>query len=265
MTSAVLVHGAGGSALDWQPLLPLLRDRLDVRAVDLPGSGLEPLAGRPASIAAGTAFLAAAVRDAGDEPVLLMGNSLGGVSCLEYARDHPERVRGVVLVDVTQPLGRGGDPRVAIALLASLLPVVPGRVLAGQRARTDPEAAVRAALTGSFGDPRAVPEDLVEAMTAQRRKQDAEVDAAFVAVARSIVGLLARPWRHRRLFRSVTVPVLMIHGEADPIIPVRWARTTAAAHPRWRFHALPGVGHMPQAEAPDVVARLVLDWLDDAT
>jgi pimeloyl-ACP methyl ester carboxylesterase len=265
MTTAVLVHGAGGSALDWLPLVPRLRERLDVHVVDLPGSGLEPLAGRSPSIAGGTSFLAGVVDDVGDEPVLLVGNSLGGISCLEYARAHPDRVRGAVLIDVTQPLGRGGDLRVAGALLASLLPVLPGRVLAAARARTDPEVAVRGALTGAFGDAAAVPEDLVAAMTAQRRKQDAEVDAAFVSVARSIVGLLARPWRHRRLFRSVTVPVLMLHGENDPIIPVRWARSSAAANPRWRFHALPGVGHMPQAEAPDDVARLILDWLDSAT
>jgi pimeloyl-ACP methyl ester carboxylesterase len=252
MTSAVLVHGAGGSALDWLPLVPHLASRFDVHAIDLPGSGLEPLAGRSPSISGGTAFLASVVAGlAAAGPVLLVGNSLGGVSCLEYARDHPERVRGVVLVDVTQPLGRGGD--------------LPGRVLAAERARTDAEAHVRGALAGAFGDAGAVPEDLVSAMTAQRRKQDAEVDAAFVGVARSIVGLLARPWRHRRLFASTTVPVLMLHGEKDPIIPVRWARTSAAANPRWRFHALPGVGHMPQAEAPDDVARLILDWLDAET
>jgi pimeloyl-ACP methyl ester carboxylesterase len=118
----------------------------------------------------------------------------------------------------------------------------------------------------AFADPDAVPRDLVRVMAAQRGEQDAaqawEQDAAFVSVARSIVGLLVRPWRHRRMFASVDAPVLMIHGEEDAIIPVRWARATAAALPGWAFHALPGVGHMPQAERPDLVAKLVLEWLD---
>jgi pimeloyl-ACP methyl ester carboxylesterase len=258
---AVLVHGAGGSLLDWLPLVPELRDRFELHALDLPGSGLSPLAGRSPSIAAGSAFLGRFVRDVvGGGPVLLMGNSLGGIMCLEYAARFPERVSGVVLLDVTQPLGRGGDLRVAAALLASLFPLLPQRLLATLRARTDAERAVRDGLALAFGDADAVPEDLVRAMVEQRRRQGPELDAAFVSVARSIVGLLARPWAHRRLFRSIGVPVLMIHGEVDPIIPVRWARTSAAANPTWRFHALPGVGHMPQAEVPDVVAHLVLGW-----
>ena len=259
---AVLVHGAGGSLLDWLPLAPELRQRLDLYAVDLPGSGRSPLAGRSPSVAGGAAFLDRFVRDVVGEPVLLLGNSLGGIMALEHAREHPSQVTGVVLLDATQPLGRGGDLRVAAALLASLLPRVPQRVLSAQRAKVDAGRHVQDNLAYAFGDADAVPPDLVAAMTAERRLQGPGHDAVFVSVARSIVGLLARPWRHRRLFREVDVPVLMIHGEADPIIPVRWARTSAAANPRWAFHALPGVGHLPQAEAPDVVARLVLEWLD---
>ena len=261
---AVLVHGAGGTLLDWLPLTPELRQRLDLYALDLPGSGRSPLAGRSPSIAGGTAFLDRFVRDVVREPVLLLGNSLGGIMALEYARRHPSQVTGVVLLDATQPLGRGGDLRVAAALLASLLPRVPQRVLSAQRAKVDAERHVRDNLAWTFGDAAAVPPDLVTAMVAERRLQGPEHDAVFVSVARSIVGLLARPWQHRRLFREVDVPVLMIHGEADPIIPVRWARTSAAANPAWRFHALPGVGHLPQAERPDLVAKLVLEWLDQA-
>jgi pimeloyl-ACP methyl ester carboxylesterase len=138
---------------------------------------------------------------------------------------------------------------------------VPRRVLSAQRAKSDAEQQVRDSLGYAFGDADAVREDLVAAMTAQRRTEGPEHDAAFVSVARSIVGLLARPRYHRRLFRDVRVPVLMMHGEEDPIIPVRWARTSAAANPGWAFHGLPGVGHMPQAERPELVARIVLDWL----
>jgi pimeloyl-ACP methyl ester carboxylesterase len=263
---ALLVHGAGGSLLDFLPLAPELRQRLDLYAVDLPGSGRSPRAGRSPSIAGGAELLDRIVRDVVGEPALLVGNSLGGIMALEYAVRHPAQVTGVVLLNCTQPLGRGGDPRIAAALFGTLLPWLPQRLLAAQRAKEEPEAHVLDGLRIAFADPDAVPRDLVREMAAQRGAQDAEQaweqDAAFVAVARSIVGLLTRPRRHRRLFAAVEAPVLMIHGEDDAIIPVRWARTSAAALPRWAFHALPGVGHMPQAERPDLVAKLVLEWLD---
>jgi pimeloyl-ACP methyl ester carboxylesterase len=259
---AVLVHGAGGSVLDWLPLAPELTTRLDLYAVDLPGSGRSPLAGRSPSVSGAAAFLDRFVRDDVGEPVLLLGNSLGGIVGLEYARARPSQVTGVVLLDATQPLGRGGDLRVAAALLATLVPRLPQRLLTALRARGEAEQQVRDNLRLAFGDADAVPDDLVAVMAEQRRGEGPEHDAAFVSVARSIVGLLARPRAHRRLFRDVEAPVLMMHGEADPIIPVRWARTSAAANPGWRFHALPGVGHMPQAERPDVVAKLLLEWLD---
>jgi len=263
---ALLVHGAGGSLLDFLPLAPELRQRLDLYAVDLPGSGRSPRAGRSPSIAGGAALLDRVVRDVVGEPALLIGNSLGGIMALEFAVRHPAQVTGVVLLNATQPLGRGGDPRIGAALAGTLLPWLPQRLLASQRAKETPEAHVADGLRVAFADPGAVPRDLARVMTEQRAAQDPEQaweqDAAFVSVARSIVGLLARPWRHRRLFASVEAPVLMIHGEDDAIIPVRWARTSAAAQPRWAFHALSGVGHMPQAERPDLVAKLVLEWLD---
>ena len=60
----------------------------------------------------------------------------------------------------------------------------------------------------------------------------------------------------------LTCPVLVLVGEHDFICGPVWARAIADATPTATYHEFPGVGHMPQYEAPDEFRRVVLDWLD---
>ena len=53
------------------------------------------------------------------------------------------------------------------------------------------------------------------------------------------------------MMASVRVPVLLIGGEADRLVPVASMRQAAARNPRWETVILPGVGHTPQLEVPD--------------
>jgi pimeloyl-ACP methyl ester carboxylesterase len=53
----------------------------------------------------------------------------------------------------------------------------------------------------------------------------------------------------------------MLHGTQDRLIPVAMARLAARAHPAWSMVVLPGVGHVPQLEAPQVCATEIRDWL----
>ena len=57
------------------------------------------------------------------------------------------------------------------------------------------------------------------------------------------------------------MPVLLLHGEKDRLVPVRAARRVAAANPTWRFEVAPDAGHVPQLEVPEWTAHHVLDWL----
>ena len=112
-------------------------------------------------------------------------------------------------------------------------------------------------------DPSRVPAELVEASAelVRRRAEMPGLDKAFLVAARSLLRINARPARYRAAMRAVRAPVLMIHGELDRLIPVEAARQEAARDPSWRLEVLPGVGHVPQMEAPEPVSRLVLDWL----
>jgi pimeloyl-ACP methyl ester carboxylesterase len=61
---------------------------------------------------------------------------------------------------------------------------------------------------------------------------------------------------------SLACPVLLIHGERDRLVPVSAARAAARANPSWSLVVLPGVGHVPQLEAPLECADSIFDWLD---
>ncbi len=63
------------------------------------------------------------------------------------------------------------------------------------------------------------------------------------------------------MMASVRVPVLLLGGEADRLVPVASMRQAAARNPGWETVILPGVGHTPQLEVPDAVTGRLADWL----
>jgi pimeloyl-ACP methyl ester carboxylesterase len=72
---------------------------------------------------------------------------------------------------------------------------------------------------------------------------------------------LARADQYRAMLRRIDVPVLLINGEADRLVPIAAARRAAVANPGWDTVFLPGVGHTPQLETPGLVVDAVSKWL----
>src|SRR5205823_5961848 len=112
--TVVLVHGLGGSHLNWDLLAPLLTPHVRVRALDLPGFGLSEPGDRRATVHANVAVLDRFLDQVVGGPTVLVGNSMGGmISILEIARS-PERVNGLVLLDAALPGPRRAvDPKIA--------------------------------------------------------------------------------------------------------------------------------------------------------
>ena len=84
----------------------------------------------------------------------------------------------------------------------------------------------------------------------------------FLAAARSLLRVLARRQRYNAMMAGINVPVLLIGGEDDRLVPVAAMRQAAARNPRWESVILAGVGHTPMLEVPDAVAGTIHDWLD---
>ena len=76
-----------------------------------------------------------------------------------------------------------------------------------------------------------------------------------------MMGVLARRSSYLAAAGSIRVPVLLLHGEKDRLVPIGVSRAVVAANPSWRFEVAPDVGHVPQLEVPEWTAGNILDWL----
>jgi pimeloyl-ACP methyl ester carboxylesterase len=199
-------------------------------------------------------------------PAVLVGNSMGGMISILQTAAAPGSVSGLVLLDAAVPGPRRAlDPLVAATFAVYSVPMLGERVMSYRRTRSTPRGTVRQMLRLCGVDPDALPADLIDrSVQLLRRRQDVvAMDKAFLAAARSLVRLLADPRSYRRAMAAIDVPVLMVQGDADRLVPVVAARDVAGRHPDWRYLELAGVGHVPQLQVPDRLAKEILGWLEE--
>ncbi len=261
----VLVHGLGGSHLNWNLLAPALTAHGHVLAIDLPGFGLSEPTGRPATVRSNVDVLAAFIRDVCDPPVTLVGNSMGGLISVLLAARLPHLVSGLVLLDPALPAPGQvlRSPATAARLALHALPGVGERLRRARRRRIGARATLSETLRLCGVDERVLPRDLVERSVAlvERQSDVAGMDRAVLSASRSLAWVLTHAGAYRAAMSSVTAPVLLLHGDRDQLVPVAAARATARSHPAWRYVELSGVGHLPQLQVPHAVARQIIDWL----
>ncbi len=260
----VLVHGLGGSHLNWVGLgSQLARDRRVV-ALDLAGFGLTPSFGRPTSVHHNAALLSRFIHSVLGEPVVLVGNSMGGMISLLLADRRPEQVVGLALIDPALPIPRQRqDPQVAATFAVYAVPRVGEAFLTRYTSRYTDRQRVLGTIALCFADPSRADDDLVDASVtlAEWRRTLPAPEADFLGAARSLLAVLRRPRRYDALIAGIDRPALLVHGELDRLVPVSAARRTAALNPRWQAAYLDGVGHTPQLEAPAEVLAHLEPWL----
>lgn len=261
----VAIHGLGGSAVNWSAIAPRLTRKYRLLAPDLAGHGLTKSDGRGTDVGSNTALLHRFAGLVADGPVLLMGNSMGGMIALLEASAAPEAVAGLILVDPALPLQPvRPDPLVTAVFALSAAPVL-GPLIARQRRIMPIESMVASTLSLCCVDASRVPPEIVarHIEVARQRAAMSGDHKDFAHAARSVIetaGLL-RGQAYRRAVRRVSCPVLLIHGDRDRLVPVAAARMMARAHPDWTLVVLSDTGHVPQLEAPAETASAVTAFL----
>lgn len=260
----VMLHGLGGSHLNWVRIAPELAAHHRVYAVDLAGFGLTPGTAQSATVQANADLVAEFLRQIVGAPAVLVGNSMGGMVSLLLAEAHPELVEGLALVDPSIPVPRQrADFQVAAQFALYATPFVGERYLERRTRRFSDRQRVLSVVDLCFADPTKADPAVIDAgvaLAAHRRTVPGQ-EAAFLGAARSLMRVLAAPGRYQSLIRRISKPVLLVHGEQDRLVSISAARAVAAENPAWETEFLPDVGHTPQLEAPDAVAARITTWL----
>ncbi len=263
-TPLLMVHGLGGNALNWMAVGPEIAKTYHALALDLAGFGQTPLFHRSPAVGANAGLVHHFIEQVIGEPVVLMGNSMGGhIAILEGAAE-PSWVTALVLVDPAIPGVHVRRPEPAmLGVMAALS--VPGlaEMLLDRRARSlGPEGLVRQSLEVVCADPSRVPRDVVEAhvtLTRERDRLGPQNARAFLQASRSIGLRMADPRFWARVAR-VKAQALLIHGSLDRLIPVAAARELARRRPDWTLEVLDGVGHVPMMETPEAFMNVLEAW-----
>jgi pimeloyl-ACP methyl ester carboxylesterase len=264
--SIVLLHGLGGSHVNWMRLGPLLAERGRVLAPDLAGFGRTPPSGRRTTVQANARLVDRFVREVAGAPAILVGNSMGGMVAILEAAAHPESVAGLVLVDPALPLAPGvpRDRQITLAFTAYMTPGI-GEAFVRRRRRTlGSEGLVRETFRLCCVDPARVPEEVIRAHVdmVEARARMPWVDRAVLAAARSLVPLVLRRRHYRALLRRVEAPTLLIQGMEDRFVQVAAAALMSKQQPDWTFRPMRGIGHTPHLEDPEATAAAILEWAD---
>lgn len=259
----VCVHGLGGSHVNWVAVGPALAERQHVYVPDLAGHGLTFPDHRRADVDSNQRLLDRFLHTVTGTPVVLMGNSMGGMISILQASRRPETVCGLVLVDPAVPgPPQKHDPTVMLRFAGYTVPGIAQTFLSRRRQRLSPAQQVQQVLDLCCVDPDRVPRTLVDRAVAlaEQRQSVPGIDAAFLEAARSVMRHLIRRDRMLAAMRSVDVPVLLIQGERDRLVSVEAARGAARANPHWELLVAEGVGHVPQIEVPDWTVDAYRRW-----
>jgi pimeloyl-ACP methyl ester carboxylesterase len=239
----LLIHGMAGTCANWESVIEPLAIHHTVIAPDFPGHGSSAPGGGDYSLGA----LASAMRDLmltlGHERATLVGHSLGGGVAMQFTYQFPEMVERLVLVS-----SGGLGPDVSPILRAAALPGAELfiSVTAGVGSRVGSVVGRGLGLVGLR--PNA---DLAEVTRGYATLTDPGRRKAFVATLRSVVGMEGqRVGALDKLYLAETLPLLIVWGENDPIIPVEHARQAHAQLPTSHLEIFEDTGHIPQQERP---------------
>lgn len=242
----LMIQGLGGRAADWASVPNRLAGRFQAITFDNRGTGKSDKPDEEYSLEV-MADEAIGILDAIDAPVAhVVGLSMGGMIAQLVAVRHPQRVKKLVLLSTSC-----GGPNVIPPAPDAVTALIPDL---SQSPEEITRRAMRVITAAGFAaaHPELIEEIVKTAMSA--------VTPQF-AFARQMQAILASD-RYAQL-RDITMPTLVIHGDADPLVPYANGELLATRIPGARFHKLAGCGHLAMWEQPEALSAALMEFLSN--
>ncbi len=226
----VLVHGYPLDHTIWQEILPFLNAKFELVLPDLRGFGSSGLSNGQSSIATMAADLVALLNHLDLNQAAVAGHSMGGYVALAFAQKWPERLSGLGLIS-SQALADNPDRKQGRYEAAKLIfqsgvqPVANDMPL-----KLSPNVRVQTLIREVINRQR--PVGLAAALQAMAEREDTS-----------------------KLLPGLQSPLMLLHGDADELIPIERALEIKQVVPEAHLVELAGVGHMPMLEAPRETAE----------
>jgi pimeloyl-ACP methyl ester carboxylesterase len=236
----VLVHGLGASAERWEFVIPLFNKHYRVIVPDLIGFGYsdKPLVDYTTDFF--SKFLADFLDKIGLEKINIIGSSLGGQIIAEYASENKDSIEKMVLVSPSGAM-KHSTPALDAYVMAALYPDKEGaenayKMMAGPNQEINPK----------------IIEDFVTRMKLPNAKM------AFMS---TLLGL-KNAENITKTLQTISIPTLIIWGERDSVIPIKYADSFVSSIQDCRFYRMNDCGHTPYVEVPEKFTKIVLDFLE---
>lgn len=251
----LLVHGYTSSLESWDAWMKALSGQYHVVAIDLPGHGLTRApAGYEASPQAYADLIEQFAAKQGLKEFVLVGESMGGWAAWEYALKHPERLRGLVLVDASGwPDTRAKTKEINDSFLVRMLHNPLGRSILEP---LDARANLESGLLAAFENDRLVTDAMVDRYWDFNR-----APGHRKIITDLFVNFDAWPMATAQRLAAIRTPTLILHGEKDELVPLDHARAFDAAIPDSRLIVYQGIGHIPPEEAAAASSADLLAFL----
>lgn len=251
----LLVHGVAGNSATWRDVIAELAQDFHLIAPDLLGHGQSDKPRSDYSLGGYAVWLRDFLDALGIPRATVIGQSLGGGIALQLAYQHRQRCERLVLISSS-----GLEPELSWPLRALsapgaelVLPVVaPQPVLdAGNRIR---------ALMASAGVRHSGGDELWDLLSSL---SDGATRHAFLRTLRSVVDYRDQTvTAMNRLDLAAQLPVQLIWGERDRVMPIAHGYAAHKALPGSRLAVLAGVGHFPHVESPGLVTGAIRDFVE---
>jgi pimeloyl-ACP methyl ester carboxylesterase len=233
----VLIHGFGLNRGIWRDMATHYLADYQVILPDVRGHGESDAPEGAYPMALLTDDLVGLLDHLEIEQAVVCGHSMGGYIALAFAAQHPERLAGLGLITSRAEADSAEKKE--------------GRVRLAETVQEQGSSALAETLAPRLShDPAVV-----------KRAYDLIAATPPAGISGAALGMAERPDR-TALLDQLDVPTLVVAGEEDQIVPLAYARHLAESLTKGRLIEIPGAGHMPMLEQPQLLADALVDFLE---